>query len=132
MQYITYRRFKANTFSGPVNIPAMSSCYEAGGIIFYRGKPISFVTSEDAHQYFARNDDSQGMVRGKLTQAIQKTLEKRDAHYQERWNKVWASPLCQKFKRPEDDNYWLWNHDFFQAEIHELRRIASLVGAKGG
>ena len=108
----------------------MSECEKIGDVIFYTGKPICFATSENAHQFFARNNDGQGMTRGKLTQAILGTLKKRDSQYQERWNRVWDDPLCQKFKRPEDEDYWLWNHDFFQADINELRHIAFVAGVK--
>lgn len=130
MKYITHRRFKSEAICGKVNIPAMSECEKIGDVIFYRGKPICFATSENAHQFFARNNDGQGMTRGKLTQAILGTLKKRDSQYQERWNRVWDDPLCQKFKRPEDEDYWLWNHDFFQADINELRHIAFVAGVK--
>ncbi len=130
MKYIVHRRFKGTAITGQVNIPAMSVCDEVGGVIFYKDKPICYATSENAHQFFACNDDGQGMVRGKLTQAIQVALRRRDAHYQERWDKVWNDPVCQKFKRPEDDDYWLWSHDFFEADINELRHIAFIIGAK--
>lgn len=130
MKYITHRRFKSEAICGKVNIPAMSVCEKTGDVIFYNGKPVCFATSENAHQFFARNNDGNGMTRGKLTQAIQNTLKVRDAHHQERWNKVWNDPICQKFKRPEDEDYWLWNHEFFQADINELRHIAFIVGAK--
>ena len=123
MKYITHRRFKSEAISGKVNIPAMSVCEKTGDVIFYNGKPVCFATSENAHQFFARNNDGNGMTRGKLTQAIQNTLKVRDAHHQERWNKVWNDPICQKFKRPEDEDYWLWNHEFFQADINELQKL---------
>ena len=107
MKYITHRRFKNEAICGKVNIPAMSECEKIGDVIFYRGKPICFATSENAHQFFARNNDGQGMTRGKLTQAILGTLKKRDSQYQERWNR-----------------------DFFQADINELRHIAFVAGVK--
>ena len=98
--------------------------------IFHDGKLLCVVTSENAHQFFARDDDGAGMLRGKLTQAIQKTLAKRDANYQNRWDKVWDDPACQPYKRIEYADFWLWNHDFFNADIDTLRHIAKLVGAK--
>ena len=97
---------------------------------FYGDKLLCVATSENAHQFFARDDDDAGMLRGKLTQAIQKTLAKRDANYQNRWDKVWEDPTCQPYKRIEYADFWLWNHDFFNADIDTLRHIAKLVGAK--
>lgn len=129
MQYIVYKRFKSKALCGDVNIPATTDVENVNGVILYDGKPVCFETSENAHQFFARNDDGNGMQRGRLTQAIQKKLAKRDAHYQERWDKVWADPVCQRYKRTEYEDYWLWNHDFFNAEIDALEHIAKLVGA---
>ena len=108
----------------------MTMCEETNGYIFYGDKLLCVATSENAHQFFARDDDDAGMLRGKLTQAIQKTLAKRDANYQNRWDKVWEDPTRQPYKRIEYADFWLWNHDFFNADIDTLRHIAKLVGAK--
>ena len=56
-------------------------------------------------------------------------LEKRDKNHQNRWNKVWADPLCQRYRRADHEDYWLWNPDFFSAPVLDLRHIAALVGA---
>lgn len=130
--YITHRRFKQRAMYGDVNIPAMTACEVEDGVIFCEENPICAVTSENAHQYFARNDDGNGMERGKLTQAIQKRLAKRDAQHQARWDKVWEDPICQQYKRSDHADFWLWSHEFFNAPIEDLRHIADLVGAKGG
>lgn len=130
MKYVVHRRFKDKAICGEVNLPAMTMCEETNGYIFYGDKLLCIATSENAHQFFARDDDDTGMLRGKLTQAIQKTLAKRDANYQNRWDKVWEDPTCQPYKRIEYADFWLWNHDFFNADIDTLRHIAKLVGAK--
>lgn len=127
MQYITHRRFKGMSLCGEVNIPAMSECTLISKIIAYNGKAICYAGSENAHQYFACNDDGNGMERGELTQKIMKRLSKRDADYQVRWDKVWADETCQKYRRSDYSDYWLWNHDFYNADINDLRHIAELV-----
>jgi len=132
MKYIVHKRFKGKAICGEVNIPAMSVCECIGAFITYNNKTICYATSENAHQYFAIDEDGMGMVRGRLTQAIQKTLANRDKQYQERWDKVWDDPVCQRFKRKDHEDFWLWNHDFFNTEINVLRYIANLVGAKEG
>ena len=129
MKYITIRRFRDKAICGEVNIPALTEIQCVNNILYWNGKPLCIVTSENAHQFFAINEDGNGLERGKLTQAIQKTLEKRDSKYQERWDKIWADPLCLPYKRKEHENFWLWNHDFFNADIDKLRYIANLVGA---
>lgn len=129
MQYIVHRRFKGDAICGAVNLPAMTQCENIEGIITLNGKPLCAAISENAHQYFARNDDGNGMMRGNLTQRIIKRLARRDDAYQDRWDKVWADKLCQKYKRKEHSDHWLWNHAFFKASIEDLQYIANLVGA---
>lgn len=130
MNYIAHKRFRDQAFCGSVNIPATAELESADGVIFYRGEPVCLETSENAHRFFARNDDERGMERGRLTRAILKKLEKRDSRYQERWDRVWKDPVCRTYKRTDHDDYWLWNHAFFNAELDTLRHIAELVGAK--
>jgi len=130
MKYITHRRFKGKAICGDVNIPALTELENTDGMICYGEKMLCYETSENAHQFFARNDDGNGMLRGKLTQAIMKQLKKHDDKHQERWDKVWDDPACQPYKRPEYEDHWLWNHDFFNADIEILKYIAELVGAK--
>ena len=129
MQYIVHRRFKGDAICGAVNLPALTQCENIEGIITLNGKPLCAAISENAHQYFARNDDGNGMMRGNLTQRIIKRLARRDDAYQDRWDKVWADKLCQKYKRKEHSDHWLWNHAFFKASIEDLQYIANLVGA---
>ena len=57
-------------------------------------------------------------------------LERRDDGYQARWDKVWGDPLCQKYRRPEHEDFWLWNYDFFNAPVVDLYHIARLIGAR--
>ena len=134
MKYIAHRRFKSNAICGPVNIPATTELECKDGIIIYNNGIVCYEESETAHQFFTRNDDGYGMERGRLTQAIMKTLAKRngreDAAYQERWDRVWNDPICRPYKRADDDEYWLWNHAFFNADINVLQHIAKLVEAK--
>lgn len=132
MKYIVHKRFKGKAICGDVNLPAMTECECDGKIIRHNGNDICFVKSENAYQFFAINDDGMGMERGKLTQDIQRTLAKRDNDYQKRWDKVWNDMVCQPYKREDYDDYWLWNHAFFNADIDVLRHIANLVGTKEG
>lgn len=102
---------------------------EQDGLIFWRGQAVCLTTSQNAYDFFSSDDDGQGRLRGKLVAAIKKKLEKRDSGYQARWDKVWGDELCQKYRRHEHEDWWLWNHDFYSAPIPDLRHIASLVGA---
>lgn len=130
MDYITIKRARINSISGSVNLPYGTAVQCQGGFLSIDGKPLCGDHSQNAYDFFTRDDDGNGLLRGKLTQAIQTTLRKRGKDHQARWGKVWDDVVCRKYKRAEHADYWLWNHDFFNAEVADLRHIAALVGAK--
>ena len=78
MKYVVHRRFKDNTICGSINLPAMTECECEDGLITYNNTAICYATSENAHQFFAVNEDGMGMERGRLTQSIQKALAKHE------------------------------------------------------
>lgn len=130
MDYITIRRARFLSLSGDVNIPYGTKIDCIDGILRIDNKPLCGDHSQNAYEFFARNDDENGLSRGKLTQTIRKTLAKQDKKHQDRWDKVWADSICQKYKRKDHIDYWLWDYNFFNAEITDLYHIAALVGAK--
>lgn len=134
MEYIVCMRFRQKAICGEVNLPAMTKCEAVGNVISFRGKELCVTTSKNAHQYFARNDDGHGMLRGSLIRDIIKALGTNNDHrtdnaYQDKWDAVWADSRCQRYKRVEHTDHWLWNHDFYNAPIEDLQYIARLVGA---
>lgn len=130
MKYIVHKRFKGKAICGDVNLPAMTECECDGNIVRCNGKDICSAKSENAHQFFTINEDGKGMERGRLTRSIQKTLAQNDEDHQARWDKVWDDEKCQPYRRKDYTDYWLWNHDFFNADIDVLKHIAKLVGVK--
>lgn len=127
MRYVCFKRFKSNAICGNVNITYGTELEAKDGIISNNGKPICYTKSQNAYDYFARNDDEKGLERGKLTADIISTLAKRDAKHQARWDKVWADLSLLKYKRPEHADHWLWNHDFYCAPIADLERIKQMI-----
>ena len=128
MDYICFNRFNQNALCGEVNIPYGTKLDETNNIISYHENPICYIKSQNAYDYFARNDDGKGLERGKLTSEIIKLLNNRnDGKYQNRWDRIWGDLSLLKYKRPEHDDYWLWNYDFFNASIEELNRIKSMI-----
>lgn len=127
MNYIAHRRFKNVAICGCVNIPATTECEEHNGIIYYEKKPICLITSENAHTYFAVNEDGEGLRRGTIIHTINTLLRRKDKCYQDRWDKVWNDELCQKYKRHEHLDHWLWNHEFYNADIGDLEYIENLI-----
>lgn len=128
MQYIVHRRFKGMAICGEVNLPVNTLLEDIDGFLYKSGKRICADTSENCKQFFARNDDGQGILRGRLSQKIISILSKRDKDYQNRWDKIWSDPICQKFKSPQHNDFWCWNNDFYQAHIFDLQHILKLIG----
>ena len=133
MEFITFKRFKGLALCGErLNLSYGTELFTDGDLLItLDGKPICYCTSENAKQHFARNDDGHGLERGRLTMGIIKTLSSRDKNYQVRWDKVWTDSICRKYKRTDHEDFWLWNHDFYEADIDTLQYIARLIGMKG-
>lgn len=137
-QYVARRRARFKGCNGQqVNIPYGSILEAQDGFLLWKGEPLCVDTSQNAHDYFSQNDDGRGQERGALVSAIVARLEtppkankKQRAEIQPRWDKVWDDPLCQKYRRQEHEDFWLWNHEFYDAPVEDLRHIATLVGAK--
>lgn len=129
MKYITIKRTRIACISGDINLPYGTEVDFIDNALYHNNKPICSIRSQNAYDYFARNDDNNGLERGKLTQLIIKTLSNRDKDHQSRWDKIWADSICNKYKRTDYDDYWLWGHDFYNAEISDLIHIKNLIGA---
>lgn len=132
MQYKNYlcrKRARFDGISGQVNIPYGTALICQDGFLMHQNKPLCGITSQNAYDFFSQNDDGMGLERGDLVGRILSKLQKRDAGYQARWNKVWGDSRCQKYKRPEHEDHWIWNFDFYNGPVEDLRHIAGLIGA---
>lgn len=135
--YIVFKRFRWKTVSGNLNLPYGTQCKTINvngdrAIICEKGI-VCYVGSQAAYDYFAQNDDGNGKERGRLTSLIIKRLgdhEEYDIEHQKRWDKVWGDLICQKYKRSDYNDHWIWNYDFYNAPLHDLYHIAELVGVK--
>ena len=103
-RFIARRRARFDGIDGKVNIPYGTALTCQDGFLMHKNQRVCAVVGN-----------------------IQRSLERRDADYQTRWNRVWASALCQKYRRPESEDYWLWARAFFDAPIFDLQAIAALV-----
>lgn len=128
-KYIARKRARFKALCGPVNIPFGTTLINQGGFLIWRDQRICTDTSQNAYDFFCHNDDGRGKDRAGLLNTIISKLEKHDAEFQARWNKVWGDPLCQQYKRPEHEEHWIWNHAFYNAPVEDLRHIAALIGA---
>lgn len=137
--YVVVQRYKRgkNPICGDVNLPYGTKCKaipqgNERAIVCDEGI-LCYVSSQDAFDYFAQNDDGMGLERGSIVHKIVSHLRKLNQKPEQKaavWKKIWNDPVCLKYKRPEYVDYWLWNYDFYNADLHDLRYIAKLVGAK--
>lgn len=132
-RYIVTKRFKGKAICGDLNLPFGTECFAKNEAICCDKGVICSVNSQNAYDYFTWNGDGCGEKRRKIIDSIFHTLDRSKQSkesYDTKWEKVWNDRTCLKYKREDYDDYWLWNHDFYHAEIDTLRYIAKLVGAK--
>lgn len=132
-QYVVTKRFKKKALCGDLNLPFGTKCFAKDGAIYCEKGIICGVTSQDAYDFFSQNDDGCAELRRQLIGSIFNALNRSKQSiesYNERWDKVWNDATCLKYKREEYDDHWLWNYDFYNAEIDMLRHIAKLIDAK--
>ena len=130
MQYKNYlcrKRARFDGISGQVNIPYGTALICQDGFLMHQNKPLCGITSQNAYDFFSQNDDGMGRERGDLVGRILSRLQKRDSGYQARWNKVWEDARCQKYKRPEHEDHWIWNFEFYNAPVEDLKHIFNLI-----
>lgn len=125
--YIARKRVRIHGISGDVNIPYGTRVEAKGTLLTWHGKPICAIQSQNGLDYFVQDDDGCGKDRGELTLKIQKALncvgEKRNSV----WRKVWNDKICQKYRRNDHDDFWLWDRSFFDAPIFDLHYIQELI-----
>lgn len=132
MEYKTYicrKRAKFDGISGKVNIPFRTVLTSQDGFLMHQNKPVCMATSQNAYDFFTQNDDGKGEERGELLNRITTTLMKQTPDHNARWGKIWDDPRCKKYKRPEQEDHWIWNFDFYNGPVEDLRYIAALIGA---
>ena len=131
MRYIVTRRFRGKAICGAVNLPYGTACeIQDGYLILDDGRRLCAVTSQNAYDHFSRDDDGLGKERGKLVKDIRRTLERRDAKHQARWDALWADAVANRLRRKDSPDFWIWSFDFYNADIPDLKRIANLIGIK--
>lgn len=132
IRYIARQRARFKGLSGPVNIPWGAALENEGGFLMWRGEQLCAATSQNAFDFFSHDDDGQGRERGALVTAILARLQPQNPGdaCQARWDKVWGDALCQRYRRPEHEDHWIWSYDFYNAPAVDLWHIARLIGAR--
>lgn len=132
MEYIVKKRFRGLGIDGKThNLLRGTRARTVGKVIVCGNDPICGTVSEAAYEYFARNDDGRGIDRGVLIDRIREFLSiPVGTERQERWGRLWDDPSLARFRRDDHPDFWIWNFDFYNAEIEDLERIYRT--AKGG
>ena len=143
-RYIARRRARFQGLSGPVNLP-YGTALECRKVylgddlnsfecfLFWKNKKLCAATCQRVKDYFVQDDDRLGKIRGDLVTLILARLGPKEARKGKaagRWEKIWADPLCKRYKHPKHEEQWLWNEDFYNAPVDDLRHIARLAGLK--
>lgn len=127
MRYICTKRAKFDSISGPVNIPYGKSLDLVGEMLYYRGKPVCYRTAQNARDYFSRDNDNKGKKRGALVHEIMDILAVPGEGRQPRWDKIWDDEYLDKFRSKQFLDYWIWNIDFYEADIKDLEYILNKI-----
>lgn len=128
--YIIKKRFNTKALQGQVNLPYGTLCTEVGGLISDDNGGLCYNTSQNSYDYFAINNDGQGLLRGELIDKILKRLNKDKAFnrekHQKRWDLLWADESLAKYRRTDHSDFWVWSKEFYEAPIDELERILKI------
>ncbi len=132
MEYVVHRRFRAKAACGELmNIPYGAKFETIGDFIATPdGKAICFTTSEAAQQYFARNDDGQGLERGKLTYAIAYAPRRAGNGFRFTDDEIVMLEKHWSHFLMDDVDTILFNEDFFNAQVPELAMLAAALNIK--
>ena len=129
MNFIVFRHFKNLAICGEVDLPVGTELYECGGFVALGGVGIiTRIYSDNYCRHFSRNDDGQGIERGKLAYAI--AYSERNAGNGFRFSDDEQSILRRDwahFLMPYADAI-LFNNAFFDAPVDELKKLAEAVG----
>lgn len=128
--YIVTSKFNSQAISGHVVFPEGTILNAYRGYIVCPQGVVCSVMSQNAFDYFAQNDDGRGKERGKLIHDILRRihkLSKQEGRKEIVWGKIWEDTICLKYKRPEHADHWVWNYDFYNADIEDLKYIRNLI-----
>lgn len=128
--YIVHHRYRGKTAAcKEVNVPYGTEFPCQNNMILDGNSMFCYATSEVAHKFFARNDDGKGLRRGALTYAIAYSNRERfnkEGNRRQRFTDEEIEILerdWKKFLIPDIDVV-LFNHDFFNADVEELEKMA--------
>ena len=124
-RYIAYRPLNRKCLGGRVNIKRGDVLKQDKGVLFYKNVAVCVWNCQVAKEYFAPDDDNNGLRRGDIIYAI--AFKEPLTELQK--DIVLATPSINRFLR-KDNRTILFNDDFFSASVMELMDIAWKLGIK--
>ena len=127
MKYICHRRYRGKGISGKKYFFKRGVQLESiGQFITFNGAPVCAIQSENAHLYYANNEDGFGLMRGGLTFAI--AYSKRQPNYDNEFRFTMEEQEMLRAEYPfwlkDDSEAILFNDNFFNADVEELKNLA--------
>lgn len=131
IEYIAFRDYKGASITSKIEIIKKGEKFQliAGRIATLDNPPrsICLLDSHIAHEYFARNDDGNGMLRGAITYAIafsERMIPSDIGVF--RFSEEEQEIIRNEYSRflRDDSDAILFNSDFFNADIDELAVMA--------
>ena len=135
MKYLLCKHFNKRGINGDFNLDKGSTCNEFASIIFHNNEPICFKTSQDAFEYFARNDDDKGYERFDLSHEILNIIAKyvmdyNDARLKEEEAEDKASKcyeaIRKAFPRFLKGDLDIFSFEFYEASIEDLEEVKQI------
>ena len=128
-RYINHTKFeKHNGRTYPIGSDFL--CDDEGRIFNGEGF-MCLRSSQKSRDCLVGNDDGRGEERGELVKEIHKLLYHplSEDHKEEQLEALWNDDVALPYaihKRPED-GAWLWNDDYYVADIGNLKHIRDLL-----
>lgn len=149
MEYVCCKEYDRDGIEGYARFAVGSRVEASGNCIRLMGRKVCYVTSQSAHDHFARNDDGQGERRFSLTHGILAKVAEMKREYHSRLFALRDDPDAKEedfeaidkpgrfFDAMGSDSVfrgfltnWYWNDAFFNAEIADLERLDRLLDEK--
>ena len=136
MKYLVCKQFNKKGINGDFKLKKGSTCNEFGNIIFHNNLPVCFKTSQDAFEYFARDDDNNGQERFDLSHEILDVIaayvmDYNDARLNGEEAEDKASKSYEKIRKKYPNflkgDLDVFSYEFYGAELKDLRAVRKLV-----
>lgn len=129
-RYIVISDFNKSSICGQVHLPYGTICYAYDGFLYCSMGKLCAITSQNAYDYFSQDDDGNGLIRGKIVKKILDIIQKSKSDNIKNaaiWNAIINDTTCRKYKRTDFNDFWIWNYEFYNANLQDLEHIMEVI-----